>query len=118
MCLTYPHAGVRPSDVLAVALQLPYNSITDTTEEQRFQAQQLTDWFFGMGEPQWLPEELLYEEVEEEVEEYVDEYGNIIEDYDESEYEVYDEEEYEEEYEDEYEEPTDSYGDGYDTYVG
>lgn len=129
MCLSYPHAGIRPSDVLAVALQCPYTSINETVEEQRFQAQQLTDWFFGMGEPAWLPESLLYEEVEEEVEEYVDEYGNVIEDYDPNEYEEYeeyddyDDSEYEE-YE-EYEEPQDTYPqqqdtftDGYDTYVG
>lgn len=120
MCLTYPHAGVRPSDIIAVAMQCPFDVIADTVEDQRFQAQQLTDWFFGMGEPTWLPEKLMYEEVEEEIEEYVDEFGNVIEDYDPEEYEVY--EEYEDEgeyaddyadgeYEQEYEEPSESYTD-------
>lgn len=39
----------------------------------RYQAQELADWFFGGPDPDWLPEQLMFEEVEEIVEEYVDE---------------------------------------------
>lgn len=72
LCLSRPHAGVRPSAVMSVALQCPQQVLSPTTEGLRFQAQELVDWFFGGHDPEWLPEQLLFEEVEEIVEEYVE----------------------------------------------
>lgn len=73
LCLSRPQAGIRPSEVLAVALQCPQQALSHTTEGMRYQAQELADWFFGGPDPDWLPEQLMFEEVEEIVEEYVDE---------------------------------------------
>ena len=71
-CLSRPQAGIRPSAILSVALQCPAQVLSQTTEGLRFQAEELVDWFFGGPDPEWLPEQLMFEEVEELVEEYVD----------------------------------------------
>lgn len=73
VCLSRPQAGIRPSAIMSVALQCPQQVLSTNTEELRFQAQELADWFFGGPDPEWLPESLMFEEVEEIVEEYIDE---------------------------------------------
>ena len=72
LCTTRPQAGIRPAEILAVALQVPHQMLAPNTEGMRYQAQELADWFFGGPDPDWLPEQLMFEEVEELVEEYVD----------------------------------------------
>ncbi len=67
-----PGAGVRPSSIVAVAMQCPTQILHEHPEQLRFQAAELVDWFFGSPDPQWLPEHLFFEEVEEIVEEYVE----------------------------------------------
>ena len=73
VCLSQPGNGVRPSAIISVALQCPLQILSHETEGLRFQAQELVDWFFGGPDPEWLPEQLMFEEVEEVVEEYIDE---------------------------------------------
>ena len=73
VCLSRPADGVRPSAIMSVALQCPLQVLSPTTEGLRFQSQELVDWFFGGPDPEWLPEQLMFEEVEELVEEFVDE---------------------------------------------
>ncbi len=72
VCLSRPQGGVRPSAILAVALQCPMQVLSTNTDDLRFQAQEIVDWFFGGPDPQWLPEHLLDEEVEEFVEIEID----------------------------------------------
>lgn len=72
LCITRPQSGIRPAEVLAVALQVPHQVLAPTTEAMRYQAQELADWFFGGPDPDWMPESLMFEEVEEVIEEYVD----------------------------------------------
>lgn len=72
MCLARPADGIRPSTVMAVALQCPVQVLSHKPDDLRFQAQELTDWFFGGPDPEWLPEHLMFEEVEELVEEYIE----------------------------------------------
>ena len=75
MCLSRPTAGIRPSAIMSVALQTPQQVLNHNTENLRFQAQELVDWFFGGPDPEWMPESLMFEEVEVEevIEEYIDE---------------------------------------------
>lgn len=70
-CLTRSKADLRPSAIIAVAMQCPPHVLFESPEQLRRQAEQLVDWFYGGNDPSWLPEHLLYEEVEEEVEELV-----------------------------------------------
>lgn len=86
VCLSRPADGVRPSAIMSVALQCPPQVLSPTTEGLRFQSQELVDWFFGGTDPEWLPEQLMFEEVEELVEEFVDE--AFDEDNDDFEYEI------------------------------
>jgi hypothetical protein len=72
LCLSRPGNGVRPSAIMSVAIQCPPQILAHNTEGLRFQAQELADWFFGGPDPEWLPEQLMFEEVEELVEEYID----------------------------------------------
>lgn len=72
MCLMRSQVGVRPAAIMSVALQTPQQVLAANTEDLRFQAQELVDWFFGGPDPEWLPESLMFEEVEEIVEEYVE----------------------------------------------
>lgn len=71
-CMTRPGHSIRPAAILSVALQCPVQCLAPTTEAQRFQAEELVDWFFGGPDPEWLPEQLMFEEVEELIEEYVE----------------------------------------------
>ena len=89
MCLSRPQNGIQPSAILSVALQTPQQVLSHNTEDLRFQAQQLVDWFFGGPDPEWLPESLMFEEVE--VEEVIEEY---IDDDDDEEFEYTIQEEY------------------------
>lgn len=72
LCLSRGGHDVRPSAVLSVALQCPRSVLKPDIEGLRFQAQELADWFFGGPDPEWLPEELMFEEVDEFVEEVVE----------------------------------------------
>lgn len=71
-CLSRPGQGIRPSAIMSVALQCPMQSLSENTEGLRFQAEELVDWFFGGPDPEWLPEQLMFEEIEELVEELID----------------------------------------------
>jgi hypothetical protein len=90
MCLSRPGNNVRPSAILSVALQCPPQVLSHNVEGLRFQAQELTDWFFGGPDPEWLPEQLMYEEVEELVEEFI-EVDELIDDDGDFEYEIVEE---------------------------
>lgn len=79
----------RPSAIMSVALQCPQQVLAPTTEGLRFQAQELVDWFFGGPDPEWMPEQLMFEEVEEIVEEYVED--DEDDDDDDFEYEIVEE---------------------------
>lgn len=64
---------VNPGAVVSMAMEVPYQSLSENPQELYAQALELVAWFYGGPDPLWMPEELLYEEVEEEYYEEVDE---------------------------------------------
>ena len=63
---------VNPGAVVSMAMEVPYESLSNNPQELYAQALELVAWFYGGPDPMWMPEDLLYEEVIEEYYEEID----------------------------------------------